>query len=148
VALARGVAEEMQVTTEAHQITVQAEQPSIVGHWDPAALRQVLTNLVDNAIKYTPGGPIEIRVRCQDGEVVASVTDHGPGIPSERLALLFEAFAGASARELRRPGGLGLGLYISRGIVQAHRGRIWVESQLGVGSTFSFSLPLGRETCG
>ena len=144
VALAREVVEDMQVTTPVHQLVLEADQPEIIGNWDPAALRQVLTNLIDNAIKYTPGGPIEVRIRRQDGEVVVSVTDHGPGIPPERRARLFEAFT-AGPEEARRAGGLGLGLYISRGIIQAHRGRIWVESELGVGSTFYFSLPLTPE---
>jgi len=144
VALAREVVEDMQVTTQVHHLVLEAEQPEIVGNWDPAALRQVLTNLIDNAIKYTPGGPIEVRIRPRDGEVVVSVMDHGPGIPPERRGRLFEAFT-AGPEEARRAGGLGLGLYISRGIVHAHGGRIWVESELGVGSTFYFSLPLTLE---
>ncbi len=144
VALARGVVEDMQVTTQVHHLVLETERPGIIGNWDPAAIRQVLTNLIDNAIKYTPGGPVEVRIRPQDDEVVVSVTDHGPGIPPERRAQLFEAFT-AGPREARRAGGLGLGLYISRGIVQAHGGRIWLESEPGVGSTFYFSLPLTPE---
>ena len=142
VALARAVAEELQVTTEAHRISVHAEVLQLIGSWDEAAVRQVLMNLVSNAIKYAPGGPIDIHIRQEDNQAVVSVSDRGPGIPPERQAQLFEAFTRGVAEEYRRTGGLGLGLYISRGIVQAHGGRIWVESQVGVGSTFTFTLPL------
>lgn len=145
VALARKAARDLQVTTEAHRITVEAELPQIVGFWDSAALRQVLTNLIGNAIKYTPGGPIDVRVWRQDGEALVSVSDRGPGIPPERQAWLFEPFTRGAAREYREAGGLGLGLFICRGIVEAHGGHIWVESQVGVGTTFTFSLPLGTQ---
>ena len=144
VALAREVAEELQVTTTVHRIRIYADVPELVGNWDPSALRQVLTNLIGNAIRYANPGPIDVRVSREDGQAVVRVTDYGPGIPPERQARIFEAFRPGAAAEYRRAGGLGLGLYISRGIVEAHGGRIWVESQVGVGSTFGFSLPLAR----
>ena len=142
VALAHKAAEDLQVTTRAHRISVYPEAPHFVGHWDPASLRQVLTNLIDNAVKYTPGGPIEVRIRRRATEVWVSVSDRGPGIPPEKQARLFEPFARPAAEEGRQGKGLGLGLYICRGIVEAHGGRIWVESEVGVGSTFTFTLPL------
>ncbi len=144
VALARQVARELQVTTDRHRITVQADEPELVGNWDPAALRQVLTNLVGNAIRYADPGPIEVRISRDDGWAMVSVTDHGPGIPPAQQAQIFEAFRLGGAEERPKGGGLGLGLYISRGIVQAHGGQIWLQSQVGVGSTFAFSLPLGE----
>jgi PAS domain S-box-containing protein len=142
VDLARQVAADLQITTERHHLDVAAEPGEIVGSWDPATLRQVLTNLISNAIKYAPGGPVDIRIRRQNDQIQASVTDRGPGIPPERQAQLFEAFTRGAAEEFRETGGLGLGLYISRGIVEAHGGRIWVESEVGAGSTFAFTLPL------
>ncbi len=142
VALARQVVEELQVTAEAHRITIDAAPAANVGNWDPAALRQVLTNLVGNAIRYAVPGPIDVHIWQEGHQAMVSVTDYGPGIPPERQAHLFEAFRPSAAEEFRKGGGLGLGLYISRGIVEAHGGHIAVESQVGVGSTFTFSLPL------
>ena len=145
VALAREVAEELQVTTTVHTIRVHAEVPELIGNWDPSALRQVLTNLIGNAIRYADPGPIDVRVSREAGQAVVRVTDYGPGIPPERQTRLFEAFRPGAAAEYRRAGGLGLGLYISRGIVEAHGGRMWVQSQVGVGSTFGFTLPLNGQ---
>ncbi len=141
-ALAQEVVADMQVTTTAHQITLEAQPAEIIGSWDGSALRQVLTNLVSNAIKYAPGGPVEVRIRRQDGQVLVSVTDHGPGIRPEKQSQLFTPYMRGAAKERREKGGLGLGLFISKGIVEAHGGRIWVESRMGVGSTFSFTLPI------
>ena len=142
VSLARNVCEEMQVTTDAHQIACESDVPELVCESDPAAIRQVLTNLVGNAIRHTSGGRILTRVASVHGQALVSVRDQGPGIPPERLERLFEAFAPSISPQARKEGGLGLGLYISRGIVEAHGGCIWVESELGVGTTFSLTLPL------
>lgn len=102
---------------------------------------QVLNNLIGNAIKFTPeGGRITVRAEPVAAEVLFSVTDTGPGIPPEELPLLFERFW--QAKKVK--GGAGLGLAIAKGIVEAHGGRIWVESKLGVGSTFYFTLPVAR----
>jgi CheY-like chemotaxis protein len=100
----------------------------------------VFNNLIANAIKFTePGGSIHVRIAPRAGEVCFSVADSGPGIPTADLPHIFDRFTRAS-KSARR--GTGLGLSIAKGIVEAHGGRIWVESQAGVGSTFYFTLPL------
>ena len=116
--------------------------------WDGEAARvsadrgrifQVFSNLVGNAIKFTPkGGNIDVRGRISGADAVFTIADTGAGIPPENLPHLFDRFW--QARETRRAGA-GLGLYIAKGIVEAHGGRLWVESKLGVGTTFSFTLP-------
>jgi signal transduction histidine kinase len=129
----------------------QAEQKAIqLGSWlptdnldvdcDPVRIQQVLTNLIRNAIKFTkPGGSIQVRVEPLAGEACFSVTDTGVGIPNAALPHIFDRFTRVSKRSRQ---GSGLGLSIAKGIVEAHGGRIWVESHEGVGSTFSFTLPL------
>ena len=107
---------------------------------DAQRILQVLSNLLGNAARFTPPGA-EIKVRAQraDDQVVFSVADSGPGIPAEHLPHIFDRFWQA-----RRTGrhGIGLGLAIVKGIVEAHGGRVWAESELGVGSTFFFTLPI------
>ncbi|MCL5026764.1 MAG: ATP-binding protein [Chloroflexi bacterium] len=143
VALVREAVAEAQVTTGRHDIEVHAAVPELYGRWDHNRLAQVLANLLSNAIKYSPdGGHIDVAVTQQDEEAFVSVRDEGIGIPPEAQPHLFERYfrAGSSARS--QPEGMGLGLYVTRGIVNAHRGRIWVESGPGKGTTFYFSLPL------
>jgi len=107
---------------------------------DPIRIRQALTNLIGNAIKFTgPGGWIRVRVEARGNEVCFSVTDSGSGIPSADLPHVFEFFTSAS-KSAR--GGTGLGLSIAKGIVEAHGGKIGVDSQTGMGSRFYFTLPL------
>ncbi|MBN1209222.1 MAG: HAMP domain-containing histidine kinase [Myxococcaceae bacterium] len=107
--------------------------------FDHERILQVLANLLSNAIKFTPaGGSISLRVEPVSQNVCFSVADTGSGIPSHQLEAVFERFWQARSEDRR---GLGLGLYISKGIVEAHGGRIWAESQPGKGSTFSFTLP-------
>lgn len=109
--------------------------------YDRRRLLQVLANLVGNALKFTPPhGTVTIEATVRHREVVVAVRDTGVGIPPEALGRLFERFYQV---EPARAGGTGLGLYIARQIVVAHGGRIWVESQPGEGSVFSFSMPLG-----
>ncbi len=112
---------------------------------DPRRLRQILHNLLDNAIKYSPSGSkITVRAQSVRDEIVISVTDEGPGIPLEQQARIFEPFHGAYGAGDNRAKGLGLGLTIARGLVEAHGGAIWVESAPGQGSTFRFTLPIAR----
>ena len=109
---------------------------------DEARLGQVFVNLVHNAIKFSPdGGEVRVRVRSDGAEVVSSVTDHGIGIAKVDRARIFERFYKADRARLRG-GGTGLGLSIARHIVEGHGGRIWVESEEGHGSTFSFAIPV------
>jgi signal transduction histidine kinase len=111
---------------------------------DPDRLRQVLTNLVTNAVKYSPeGGSITVRGRQRGpGHVVIAVLDHGLGIPSDQVEKLFQKFARVRTDEHMQVSGTGLGLYICRLIVEGHGGQIWVESEPGEGSTFAMALPL------
>jgi signal transduction histidine kinase len=106
---------------------------------DSARIFQVLINLLSNAAKFTPGGgSIVVHVECVEPDLCFAVRDTGAGIPADRLEAIFERFV--QVRHDRR--GTGLGLYISKCIVEGHRGRIWAESTLGHGSTFLFTLPL------
>jgi two-component system phosphate regulon sensor histidine kinase PhoR len=108
---------------------------------DSGRMMQVFVNLIHNAIKFTqPGGEIIVSASPQEKEVVFSVKDTGVGIASEDLTRIFERFY--KADRSRSGGGTGLGLSIARHMVEAHGGRIWVESELNVGSTFYFTLPM------
>jgi signal transduction histidine kinase len=117
---------------------IPADLPKVLA--DPPRVQQVLSNLVGNAIKFTPrGGRIMLRVRPDAAEVSVAVIDTGPGISADQLPHIFGRFWQASRSDKR---GIGLGLAIARGIVEAHRGRIWVESRVGEGSAFYFTLPV------
>jgi signal transduction histidine kinase len=108
---------------------------------DHDRLLQVLENLIGNAIKFTPeGGRIAVAATRARDEVQFSIADTGPGIPEQDLAHVFDRFW--QAETASRRGGVGLGLQICKGIVEAHGGRIWVESSVGRGSTFSFTIPI------
>ena len=109
---------------------------------DPRALEQILTNLLDNAVKYSePGGEIEVRVEGGEDRVRVVVRDSGIGIPEDDLTRIFERFYRVDKARSRALGGTGLGLSIVKHLVQSLGGEISVESRLGEGSTFSFSLP-------
>ncbi|HLF26442.1 MAG TPA: GAF domain-containing protein [Anaerolineae bacterium] len=110
---------------------------------DSTRIQQVLSNLIDNAAKYTPPGrPIAIRVAANDTQVTVGVHDQGPGISPEHAEKIFDRFYRIENAGIRSTGGIGLGLAISRGLVEAHGGRLWVESSAGQGSTFYFSIPV------
>ncbi len=120
-------------------IELEVAERSLPADFDQERVLQVLSNLVSNAIKFTaPGGRIVVRGERAGGELRLSVSDTGPGIPHDLLELVFERFWQAGGRDRR---GLGLGLYICKSIVEAHGGRIWVESRPGEGSAFSFTIP-------
>ena len=130
-----GVAGEKRVTVEAE---VSAGLPALVG--DRERIMQVLANLLGNAVKFTPeGGRVGVRARAEGGDVRFEVWDTGPGIPPEHLGHVFDRFW--KVRTANRHGA-GLGLAIAKGIVEAHDGRLWAESELGKGSTFVFTLPV------
>lgn len=109
---------------------------------DGRRVRQVLLNLVGNAAKFTEEGFICVKVRADQRDVTFAVIDSGIGIPEDKLAMIFEAFTQVDASSTRKAGGTGLGLSICQSFVQMHNGRIWVESAMGKGSTFYFSLPI------
>jgi signal transduction histidine kinase len=116
-----------------------------VGRGDERRITQVLMNLVGNAIKFTDAGEVAVHVTAPDGMFVASVADTGPGIPQDQQERIFEEFQQVDSSSTRRKGGTGLGLAIAKRIVELHGGRIWVESTVGKGSRFSFSLPIRVE---
>ena len=110
---------------------------------DSMRLERIFTNLLSNAVKYSdPGSPVVLRVRRVGGFVEVSVIDQGRGIAAEELPHLFERFYRAKGG--RKTEGVGLGLYITRKLVEAHGGGIWVESELDKGSTFYFTLPVAK----
>jgi signal transduction histidine kinase len=111
---------------------------------DRDKVEQILTNLVGNAIKYSPGGGevvVSVTPLPEAGQVEVSVRDQGIGMSPREMAQLFEKFYRVDRDEVRRAGGTGLGLYITKRLVELHGGRIRAESRLGAGSAFSFTLP-------
>ena len=126
----RGVAREKGVTlrcAEGEEIQVRADEDRV---------KQVLFNLIDNALKFTPeGGRVEVEVKRVQSRVQVCVSDTGPGIPRAHQKAIFKKF-----HQVRKEGGTGLGLPISRKLVQMHGGKMWVESKVGEGSRFFFTL--------
>ena len=146
--LAADSAERLRLFAERQGVTFRIETPGGLApvRGDAARLGQVVVNLVHNAVKFSPdGGEVVIRTVSGDGQVVTSVEDHGIGIPRAARDRIFERFYKVDRARLRAEagGGTGLGLAISRHVVEQHGGRIWVESEEGRGSTFSFALPVG-----
>ncbi len=141
-ALAERVARHFQVQTQDHLIVSDFPPDFPVARGDPNRLEQVLDNLVSNAIKYSPeGGTVEISGRALPEEVIVTVSDQGVGIPLEDQPRVFERFfRGARERRQSTPGA-GLGLYLTKAIVEAHDGRIWVESSSEQGTAISFAIP-------
>jgi signal transduction histidine kinase len=115
------------------------------GKGDEQRISQVLMNLVGNAIKFTEGGEVEVEATASNDTFVVSVSDTGPGLSEGDQQRIFEEFHQVDASSTRKKGGTGLGLSIAKRIVEMHGGRIWVESTLGKGSTFSFTLPVRVE---
>ena len=147
VALVERVVKGQQVTTQRHHLTLHTVYRHLTVNIDPRRLEQVLVNLLGNAIKYSPqGGPVEVEISSdiQGEEEVAllSVRDHGMGIPAQQQARIFGRFTRAENARTTEIAGTGLGLYLSRELVERNGGRIWFESTEGVGSTFFVTLPL------
>ena len=113
---------------------------------DPNRITQVLENLISNALKFSkPGGKVTIELREHEHEVEVIVSDQGKGIAAEDLEKIFGKFYQVEESATREQGGTGLGLAICKGIIEAHRGRIWAESELGRGSRFHFTLARADE---
>jgi signal transduction histidine kinase len=142
-ALARAVVASYVVQTDRHRLTVEAPPDLPTVPADPDRVRQVLANLVSNAVRYSPeGGEVRVALAERDARLVVVVTDEGVGIAPEELPRVFEAFYRARSAGVAGARGAGLGLAIVKELVEAHGGQVRVESELGRGSRFSFSLPL------
>lgn len=128
--------------TTKHQVVSDLDEnmPTIVADEDKFV--QILTNLTNNAIKYSPnGGTVTIKGRKLDGMIRMSIEDQGMGIPKEHLGKVFDRFHRVDNRDTRKVGGTGIGLYLVKHFVEAHGGKIWVESEVGKGSQFIFEMP-------
>ena len=131
---------ETQASAKGVSLTAEIVPPLPIASFDPPRILQVLVNLLGNAIKFTPpNGNVVVGVDRIGNELRFAVRDTGEGIPREKLEAVFERFLQLAENDRR---GVGLGLYISKCIVQGHGGRIWAESRLGEGSTFCFTLPI------
>jgi signal transduction histidine kinase len=148
VSLVKSVADAYQLGTTRHRITVESDQPTLLGEWDPVRLTRVLDNLLGNAVKYSPeGGAIDVTISSDNTCIssdsafaIVAVTDHGLGIPEVELSRVFEHFyRGQNVAE--QVAGSGVGLAGARHIVEQHGGSITVTSQEGLGSTFTVRLP-------
>ncbi len=143
-ALARDLLADFHIAAERAHLTltaqIAADLPPVIG--DPVHLRRVLDNLLGNAVKFTPaGGNIAVRLWQDNGDVVLEVEDTGIGIPADKLERIFDRFYQVDGSMSRRYGGTGLGLSLVKEIVEAHGGRVIVESTVGEGSTFRVTLP-------
>jgi signal transduction histidine kinase len=126
---------ELALDTESAEITITADERRV---------RQIVFNLLSNAIKFTPqNGRVDVSARLDDGQVEIAVADTGPGIAPEYLEMIFAEFE--QATDGRQGEGTGLGLPLSRKLVELHGGRLWVESEPGRGSIFRFTLPVRQE---
>jgi hypothetical protein len=125
-------------------ISLQLDVPAGISpvYGDPDKLKQVVINLISNAVKFTHQGTITIRARQRDQEIVFNVLDEGIGIAPQDQELVFEKFQQVGDSLIGKPQGTGLGLAISKEIIEHHQGRIWLESEPGKGSCFSFSVPI------
>jgi signal transduction histidine kinase len=131
----------MRIRSRQKELDVNARLDSVPPiYGDGVRLAQVFENLFTNAIKYAPGSPIDILLNQAGDHILVSFVDHGPGIPKDSLPLIFERFY--RVRGERTITGTGLGLYICKQIIQAHRGKIWAESTPGQGTTFIIELPI------
>ena len=130
-----------------HEFALNMEEdtlPTIVA--DKDKVDQILVNLLGNAVKYSPeGGTVTLKVYANHHEVHFSITDQGVGIPEEHMDKIFDKFHRVNTEDTRMTEGAGIGLFIVKNLVESHKGRIWVESQPGFGSTFNFTLPIKYE---
>jgi signal transduction histidine kinase len=147
VEIASRVVEAARATAEARGMALRflTELETVGAYGDPHRLEIVLTNLIGNALKFTPdAGELELRVSVEGNVCRLAMKDTGPGIPADELGRIFDRFYQVEGSERRRQGGAGIGLSLAKKLTELHGGSISVESQVGVGSTFVVSLPLGR----
>ncbi len=148
VSMAGSMVSAFEATEIAQRVTLNLDYDAgLDGNWfgDEKRIRQVLSNLVNNAVKFTDEGEVTVSMRDQGAKVRFEVRDNGPGIPEDKLQAIFDRFQQVEEHESRRHGGVGIGLNICRQLVTAMRGSIGVESELGNGATFWFEIPLTRE---
>jgi two-component system, OmpR family, sensor histidine kinase KdpD len=142
--LAQDVVSQMQPLLGEREVSIVSPENLAPVEIDVVQLEQVMTNLLENAIRYTPGGsPIEVTIQAREEELLVNVADHGPGIPLPEREHIFDKFyrlCGTRDATGHAPG-MGLGLAICQGIIQAHGGQIWVQEHEGGGALFSFTLP-------
>lgn len=143
-ALIRDVVDKLVIAAKEKDLSLTYDQnPSLpLIAIDEDKIREVLINLIGNAIKFTHKGGVSVGAKLGEGMVVLSVTDTGSGIAKEDQDLLFKKFSQVRGSYAKQTGGTGLGLYICKKIVEGHKGTIWLESTLGKGSTFYFSVPI------
>lgn len=122
------------------ELVVEPDLPAI--EIDRTRIRQVVLNIFGNAQRYVKKGTVKIEAKRRKSDILISISDTGPGIPEEKIPHLFEEFYQADSSIRRQDGGVGLGLAISKRFIEAHGGTIWAESELGVGSTFYFTIPI------
>jgi signal transduction histidine kinase len=131
---------ETRANTHCFELTIPEELTTVVG--DESKIQTVLDNLLENAVSYSPSGSkVSVEVSDRDKEVVVSIIDEGIGIPATQLERLFERFHRLNASDDQEQYGYGLGLYISKRLIEMQGGSIWAESEMERGSRFSFSLP-------
>jgi two-component system, OmpR family, sensor histidine kinase KdpD len=145
--LVADVADRLAPLAAGHRLSTRVEPDLPVAFFDYVEIAQVLINLIQNAVKYTPSGTaISVAARRSGGAIELAVADTGPGIPPQKIPHLFEKFY--RAEDSGRVPGTGIGLAICKGLVEAHGGRIWVESRVGEGTTFRFTIPIEQGTRG
>ncbi len=142
IQIARDVIQKLQSKSAIHRLTIDLPERTPTVVVDPVRVERILFNLVENAIKYSPkGGEVRISAELKDNELTVCISDQGPGISSDDRKKLFQSFEQLAINNRHAMQGVGLGLKVCRTLVEAHGGRIWVESELGKGSSFYFTLP-------
>jgi PAS domain S-box-containing protein len=141
--LVRDVVERAQASSDGHAIRTELDEALPIVSADPDRIVQVISNLLSNAVKYSPdGGEVLVSTAVEDGSVHVAVTDHGVGIAPENMSKVFGRYERFESNRTSKVVGTGLGLAICRQIIELHGGKIWVDSQVGAGSTFQFTVPV------